>query len=270
MPRPVVHWPHMTFNRDALIGLFVLGLCLAGLVWYAATHPAPTPNNQDVPVDQGPQRLSRNTDWYAIEALYPGTTPLVVTAGAEADANAVLLMKTFAEGQIERFEGDMAGYPEDFRQEMASQGRKATLAIEYLAFASPKTVSYVFGMTEDTLGAHPNGYYRTFTFDLATGEALHLEDLFEGPGYLETLSRISRERLAPELAARAQIPVDQVDRDMLNAGTTPFEDNFINFYLDGGELVILFPPYQVAAYVYGSSEVRLQTSTLEGFSAQYR
>ncbi len=266
----------MTFNRDAFIGLFVLGLVLLGLFWYVATHPAPTPGTGFLPqgqnnvVDRGPQQITETADWYAIDAKYPGTTPLSVTAGAEAEANAVLLMKTFEEGQIERFKGDLAGYDAEYRQFLAAEGRKASLSIDYVGFASPKTLSYVYGMVEDTLGAHPNSYYRTFTFDLATGEVLHLGDLFEDPNYLQTLSTLSRERLPADLASRAQITVDQVDMDMLNAGTAPYEDNFINFYIDGEEFVLLFPPYQIAAYVYGSSELRFPKAELPGFSAEYR
>jgi hypothetical protein len=44
---------------------------------------------------------------------------------------------------------------------------------------------------------------------------------------------------------------------LFEEGFAPTEENFQNWYLDGDTLVIQIPPYQVAAYVAGSFEVRI-------------
>ena len=49
---------------------------------------------------------------------------------------------------------------------------------------------------------------------------------------------------------------------MINMGTTPEEVSFENFYFDGNDLVILFAPYQVAAYAAGPQTLRIPLSEL--------
>lgn len=246
----------------ALLAIFV-----ALLIWYMWTHPAPqvtypdsTATTTPLTVVGEPLHIIDNGQYHEIDATYPSATPLYNSAGAEADREAVTLMRTFAQNSVTTFKEsanmDMPGM--DF-----AQGRKYTMDIDYKLYESPKTISYVYVIYQDTLGAHPNGYYRTFTFDRTSGEALHLEDLFApGVPYLERLSERTRADL-PLIMARmsGQSPTD-IDKEYIDSGTLPISDSFNNFAINGTNLVMIFPPYQVGPYVFGTLEVPIPLSSM--------
>ncbi len=111
---------------------------------------------------------------------------------------------------------------------------------------------------------HPNGYYRTFTFDTKSGAALELGDLFApGASYLDTLSRIARAKLPAQIATAENVSVSEVDTHFHHQGTVPEEDSFQNFYLEGSNLVIIFPSYQVGPYVLGVVSLTIRGATLK-------
>jgi len=256
-----------------LIALALL-LIAGGVLWYILTRPSP-----QIPLGQtatstpeggvtGAKHITEETDLYEIDAAYPAATPLKASAGAAADAAAVSAMKTFAEQEIARFKdnGEFDSMTAEDKAMLGyGDGRKQALGLEYKTYTSPATVSYVYLIYVDTFGAHPNAYYRTFTFDAATGEELHTDDLFTPTAdYTSVLSSETRTRLKASLGADAAI-------DMLEAGTTPDADNFQNFYLDGNALVIVFPPYQVGPYAIGTQEVRIPRASLgNALAARYR
>ena len=68
-----------------------------------------------------------------------------------------------------------------------SNTRKEALTMLYEERSGPKTITYVFTLHMDTLGAHPNTFYRSFTFDR---------------------SFISGTRLAPSLRGYAGSPLN--------------------------------------------------------------
>jgi len=266
------YYEGMQNDKKLMIGGVVLILIIIGLAfWYMATHPAPEPVPVN-PIGQEPQgqqtgSIVENEQYYEVEAVYPATTPLRASAGAQADTAAVSAMRTFEANAIASFkEQNQLATLTAAEAEMFGLGdeRKYALGIDYEMRTSPTTVSYVFMIYEDTLGAHPNGYYRTFTFDLATGKGLLLSELFApGADYLGILSEKSRASLKNTL--------DDTPSDMLEAGTTPDEDNFQNFYLDGSVLVIVFAPYQVGPWAIGTQEVRIPKSDLDGvLKARYQ
>jgi len=267
----------MNNKRRALwaVGGFLV-IFLALLIWYMATHPAPrvtAPGDiatTTPPFIDEPQHIVDNGPYHEIDVAYPGATPLEASTGAEADAAAVLSMRNFSQNTVNAFkesaEMEVPGLGEFAR------GRKYTMNVEYKLFESPKTVSYVYQIYQDTLGAHPNTYYRTFTFDRASGEALHLDDLFApGASYLERLSERTRAELPSIMARMAQISPSEVDMDYINSGTMPIGDSFGNFKIDGTNLVMIFPPYQVGPYVYGTIEVPMPLSSLSDIlNPEYR
>jgi hypothetical protein len=143
---------------------------------------------------------------------------------------------------------------------------KGSLTITYKTYASPHTISYVFTEYADTLGAHPNTFYKTFAFDTSTGARLGLKDLFApGTDYLGQLSKIARAKLPAIIAAREEVDVSAIDMQMLTDGTAPTEDNFSAFYLDGADLVVIFQNYQIGPYVLGSTEFHVPIGQLSGF-----
>ena len=143
------------------------------------------------------------------------------------------------------------------------KGRKETLQITYLIASSAHTVSYIFTIYEDTLGAHGNTFFHTFTFDTGTGASLSLADIFSS-SYLDTLSSISRTKLPSVIG-------DDADPAFINNGTTPDEKNFENFFFDNRDFVVLFAPYQVAAYADGPQTLRIPLSELSSIlKPEYR
>lgn len=150
--------------------------------------------------------------------------------------------------------------------------RKYAYGAEYRTFTGDHTVSYVFDIYVDTLGAHPNGYHKTFTFDLETGAELSVWSLFlPETNYLEILSQIARSELPESIATKSGIPVSDVNIDYINDGTTPMQANFDDFYFDGDDLVVIFQPYQVGPWVIGTQELRIPKSALVNIlKSEYR
>jgi hypothetical protein len=188
--------------------------------------------------------------YHTAVAAYPAETPLRETAGAQADATVVASLKAFGEEEIRAFKensGLESLTQEDIEMLGFDQGRKYALELDFEVSESPKTLSYVYTIYADTLGAHPNGYYRTFTFDKSTGKEISLNDLFTG-SYLQRLSEISRQELPGIISAKTGY---EANLEYIEMGTTANIENFQNFALQGNNLVLIFPPYQVGPYALG-------------------
>lgn len=249
----------MNNKHKAVIGVAVLVVVFIGIaIWYMATHQAPTvfvpqtATSTPTTTATGPQHLTDNGQYYEIDAQYPGSTLLVQTAGAQADAAAVATMKSFLAQTIDQFKANANLdnlTPEDIQMQGLGADRKYAFEATYKTYQGPHTVSYVYTLYEDTLGAHPNAYYRTFTFDTKTGAALTLGDLFSSGTYLQVLSSTAREDLPKIISERTG---SDADITYIKNGTTANADNFQNWYLDGGNLVLVFAPYQVGPYALGT------------------
>ncbi len=267
----------MDTNKKLLIGGIALIIIILGaLIWYMASTPAPEVPAPQVGEPQAEAGVIReNEQYWEIEAAYPNQTPLRASAGAGADAHAVEVMKQFAEISVESFKEEnqlLSLSAEDIEVQGLGGERKYAFGMEYELHTSDSTVSYVYLMYADTLGAHPNAYYRTFTFDKETGEGLTLGDLFvPGSDYLARLSSSSRAKLVTQIAEVSGVSESELNMDMIDAGTTPDEDNYLNFYLEGNALVIIFAPYQVGPWALGMQEVRLPKSELSAIlKAKYQ
>ncbi len=257
----------MTEAHQSALGAGLLGIIiLACLIWYMAVTPVPDFLKVPVPAPASPEPvvIKENTQYYEIDALYPSVTPLGATVGAEANQAAIAVMKGFIDESMATFKqnGNFAALTaEDLQMQGYNNGRTQALGIEYQEFASPVATSYLFSIYEDTMGAHPNSYYRTFVFDLRTGKQIQLKDLFApGADYLTPLSNTARAGLSAQLG-------EDVNTEYLNSGTAPEDINFQNFVIDGDTLVILFPPYQVGPYALGPQKVSILLSRLGGIVA---
>lgn len=257
-PSRLLYCAHM--KKEYLLGSVVILAILSWVVFHSVTKPSPVeaPGATDVTRLLGGSYIE-HAAYYDIAANYASSTPLLTTAGQKADAAAVLLMKAFVSDTISQFKTDGkfdSLSAEDVTMMGFDRGRKETLQVNYLIASSPRTVSYIFTVYTDTLGAHGNTTFKTFVFETSTGTLLSLSDLFSrGSDYLATLSAISREKL-PDAIGRG------ADTSTITEGTTPETKNFETFFFDNAYLTILFAPYQVASYAAGPQTLRIPTSDL--------
>ena len=263
----------MNNKHHAVWGVIALLIAFLGILVWRMIDPTP---RAFAPIDETatttpavpsePIHIKESGRFYEIDAAYPSATPLRASAGAEADQAAVSLMRAFEENTIEAFKeanGLEGMTAEEFASYAFGRDMKYAMTVEYTLYESPTTLSYVYLIYQDTLGAHPNIYYRTFTFDRATGENIHLDELFApGTPYLERLSSRTRTDLPAIMAHRAETTPDTIDRENINSGTLPIADAFQNFVVDGATLRIIFPPYQVGAYAFGTLEVPIPLNDL--------
>ncbi len=159
--------------------------------------------------------------------------------------------------------------PEDIELFGLGDTRKFALGAEYKRFDAPGYTSYAYLIYEDTLGAHPNVNFKTFVFD-AEGNLITLNQLLSSnPQWLEELSLEVSTQVVAEVKKRFadSLPQGEEGPDVTGAvfveGLAPVESNFQNFVIDGEELVILIPPYQVAAYAAGVFEARVPLAGLQ-------
>ncbi len=252
-------------QKNNFVGFAALLVVLAGAVLYAAFRPAPAkaPDAAALPLPAGD--FAEHAPYYDITANYATSTPL----RGNANAAAIALMQNFVADTITQFktDGNFSNLtPQDIKMMGFDQGREEKLNIVYLVFSSPRTISYVFTTYLDTLGAHGNLFFHTFTFNTATGAPVALADLFlPGSDYLGTLSTLARAKLP------AVIGPDATDARMLNAGTVPEDKSFSAFFIDNGTLGILFDPYAVAPYAAGPQTLQLPLSELSSIlKPEYR
>jgi len=247
-------------KKDTLIAAAVVAVAIIGLIAFMLMRPSPAKAPGSVDSSGLPaSKYVEHGQYFDIVANYASSTPLFAKAGTTADTAAVARMKNFVADTINQFKTDgnfanLTAY--DVQMMGLDQGRKETLNIVYLIASSVHTVSYIFTIYEDTLGAHGNTFFHTFTFDTSTGAPLSLADVFvPGSSYLDTLSEKARTKLPGIIA-------DGGDAKMIANGTEPAEKNFENFFFDNADFVVLFPPYQVAAYAAGPQTLRIPISAL--------
>ena len=212
-----------------------------------------------------PSSYSEHGKYYDILTSYATSTPLRESVGASADVQARSSMYGFITDTVAQFKSDGqfdSLTSEDIKMLGFDQGRKETLQITYRVVMAPHTVSYIYTIYEDTLGAHGNTNFKTFTFDLKSGAELGLADIFSGSSYLQTFSSISRAKL-PAM-------VGDLTNDMLTEGTKPDAQNFQYFYFEKSDFVLLFPPYQVAPYAAGPQTLKIPLSKLPSLKADYK
>ena len=247
-------------------------LCIAVWALYSSGMRLPWQNSESVSVlehqvtETGDRRHATSTDFYDIEATYPDEVPLT----GEMAASAMLSMETWVKDTIDGFikDGNFKNLTEEDKEIIGfNAGRKYTLDISYKRFESPHTVSYAYTVYTDTLGAHPNGYFYTFLFDARTGATLTLGDILQGD-WLDYVSAQSGKQITAHISEMME---GGGEVTLFEEGLAPREGNFLNAYLDGADIVILFDPYQVAAYAAGPQEVRIKRNDMgEMLKAEYR
>ena len=252
----------MRFKR-ATIAL-VIAVVAVGFLYYLYTQtkgvetsrfeaPATTTTQASTPtvVAKAPKEISKQLfnevgDYYTIKARYPDT---------ENDSvNEVL--HAFVADQVAQFKSD-TGVATMTPAEATSigliGGRKYLLSIEYSATVANSLYGYNFLIIEDTGGAHPNHFNRTFTFS-ADGTKLSLTDLFKSDsGYLQTLSDYTI----------FTFKLNSSDNGIWEDGAKPTEENFSRFIVTKTGITFFFDPYQITAYTAGTQKVTVPYSVLD-------
>lgn len=261
--------------------LIIVGILVAALAaiatWYmlgtekviAPTSSTATSSPPTATTTAAASHITEHAKYYDIDMAYPSATPL----SADANAKAVASMRTAMQGTADQFvkDGNFANLTQKDIQMMGLDQRKESLGAEYKMYTGSHTVSYVFAIYSDTLGAHPNTVYQTFTFDTQTGVQLGLGDLFTNANYLTELSTIANQKLPSILADREQTDVGQVDTDYIAQGSAAKPENYQDWYMNGSNLVIVFAPYQVGPYALGTIEMPIPISSISALlKTQYR
>jgi hypothetical protein len=136
------------------------------------------------------------------------------------------------------------------------------LSISYEEYRFSDTVtSLVFTISDYTGGAHPNSYYKTFTFDLEQERVITLGDLFvEGSNPLAVISPIVQQDLITRIG-------EMTDPTWIEQGTGENPENYQNFAITPDALIFFFPPYQVAAYAAGPQQASIPLAQLNAILA---
>jgi len=218
-----------------------------------ATAPGPSGQEQSIlmgsATPQGDYKYTEEGPYYVIEARYPAGRPAVEAALAASIAQ-------FKE------DGNFANLTaEDIQIQGLGPDRKYAYDAEYKTYNAPGYTSYFYTIYQDTLGAHPNGFFLTFVFD-KEGNKVSLAQLFpNNPNWLEELSLVVSNEVVAQMKQRTGL--DDITGSVFAEGLATKEENFQTFVIDGDMLVVEIPPYQVAAYAMGSFEVRTPLKGLQ-------
>jgi len=263
-------------TRLPLILAVLLLVVASAVVVFFVTRPGALvpPTEEPIATSTDSATVTDVQQYYDIQASYPAQVALDASASASAQATANAIISGWVVETIATFKKNANLdnlTPEDIAIQRLDDGRKYTLDIKYETHSNGTTISYLFPVFEDTLGAHPNAYYRSFTFNVASGSEVRIADLFEGQTYATTLSKISRAMLIPKIATATNVPEAKLDTTYLESGTTADATNFEMFYLTDTDLVIIFPPYQVGPWVLGTQTIFIPRSELASeLKAEYR
>ncbi len=122
-------------------------------------------------------------------------------------------------------------------------------------------VSFVIRAWHYTGGAHGGQTIYTFSYDVKKKKEVVLSELF--PNSPDYLARISQYAINDLKLTLEQSGGTLPNMDMLQAGASPKEENFMLFTLGSqGSITFYFSQYQVAPYVYGEQRVVMPLSFL--------
>ena len=171
----------------------------------------------------------------------------------------------------------------DQMQEFAH--RQFELLLDFkIAATTPAFASVRETGMQDTGGAHPMPVEATFVFGRKTGRLITLDDLFADPDTArKALANFAHDALLKKFLANAPRPGEGSPAairewksnmtQMLGDGTRPTSVNYSVFVVRAGDtmdaaspgLTLIFPPYQVAPYVFGTQSVDVPANVFAKF-----
>src|SRR5690348_6554025 len=200
---------------------------------------------------------------YKIDISYPALKP------DEAPLAAMLhRIANAAKQEFLRALPDPRTFPE-FADRQLQLRMDFKLAAQTSEFISVREAGF-----QDTGGAHPAPIDAAIVYDIHAHRTITLDDLFSNPDAArKALADYARADLTKKIMAQAPKPGEgspeavkewKVNaKQMIDEGTQPTSQNFANFIVRATDnpcdpspgLMLIFPPYQVAAYVYGTQTV---------------
>lgn len=169
--------------------------------------------------------------------------------------------------------------------------RQLDLIVDFkVAAMTPAFTSVRETGMQDTGGAHPIPVQASFVFDRKAHKLIALDDLFADPDAArKALATVARAQLDKQLMANAPKPGEGSPEalrewrsnmlQMLDDGTKPTSVNYAVFVVRAGAteaapspgLTLVFPPYQVAPYAFGTQTVEVPANVFAKFlKAEYR
>ena len=163
--------------------------------------------------------------------------------------------------------------------------RQFELLLDFkIAATTPAFASLRETGMQDTGGAHPMPVEAAFVFDRKAGKLITLDDLFADPDTArKALANFAHDALLKKFMANAPKPGESSPAairewksnmtQMLGDGTKPTSVNYSVFVVRAGAasnaaspgLTLIFPPYQVAPYVYGTQTVDVPAGVFAKF-----
>lgn len=205
--------------------------------------PEETFTKQDLSIKDSSKQIIE--DGYEVDFKFP------VTGVSEIDSEVVKAVDSII--------GSFAEEAVSFLPHPAGFERAYTLNGAYKHYTGGEYNSFVFLVSVDFGGAHPNHFYKTLTFD-RYNTVVSIEDFLvseaNGLQSISLISKLTQEIILNRLGQDANL-------DMIEDGAGPYVDNFKNYYVDDSAVVFVFEPYAVAAYAYSSQEARISLFELK-------
>ncbi|MES2006988.1 MAG: DUF3298 domain-containing protein [Patescibacteria group bacterium] len=248
----------MTIRNGIIAILLAILIGVGG--WYVFTHTSSLPH---VLTESGDRLIKEDTEYYTVQAVYPNTTRLATRTDSTkaADERVVNTIESEIKDMLNGFKNQAnKALTTEEKARLTEAKIKYSINLTNRPYNSGSFVSYEFDGFEDTGGAHPINFYKTFVFDLK-GNSVELDDLFtSGSGYLERIAAEAKKQIEVQLSTRGG---EDATSTLVADGVAPRADNFANWVDDAGVLTIFIPPYQAAAYAAGSFEVRIPLDDLK-------
>lgn len=198
------------------------------------------------------EKLVKTDDRISIEIEYP---QIELTGESQPNAEIAFnrVMKDAVTGLADQFEKDFYEFKEEgpiFNDWFLEGGYE-------VHYKSGKLLSVDQGFYIYGGGAHGIPDYFTLLYDVKNNKIIELKDIFrEDVDYAKVISDFSKKKLLENK------DMDEYD---VNRGAGPDPANFEKFYITEEGMTIIFPPYQVAAYVFGPQQVKIPFSYLSPY-----
>lgn len=239
-------------KKGILLLIVILGI--GGLVFvlkersdHVITPSINNETNQQQPEDKQVLTVATSSrtvagDFYAIGFEFPVTNSDAINASVRSRVSTL----------IQDFEDEV----NEFGPHPVA-GRTYQMTASFEQHTAGQYVGFVFLVTVDTGGAHPNHYFETMVFD-ENEEQVYLQDVLEREfNGEEAITPIAVETQR-QLNARFD---DQAASGWIQDGASPQLENFSDFYVTKTDseqtITFLFEPYAIGPYVWSSQEVTI-------------